>query len=282
MNAILKSQTGTTAVEECRVLVHTAAGEAALDLRVWSAPLEIAGEAFTLFACQDIGNEKRRQFLERIFLHDLKNTTSALKGFLSLLEFAGRDEKVRDRYLQNVNLLSDQILDEIQSQRILLAAESGELRIEPTRFSSLALLQEVLAGYSRPDLMDGRRLSLCGDSADAELENDPTILKRVLGNMVKNAIEASVPGETVTLGCTATDQEVAFWVQNPTYMPENIRLQVFNRSFSTKGIGRGLGTFSMKFLTDRYLKGRIAFTSSEPEGTRFTATYLRRFPAGEP
>jgi signal transduction histidine kinase len=55
-------------------------------------------------------------------------------------------------------------------------------------------------------------------------------------------------------------------------MPREVQLQLFKRSFTTKGTGRGLGTYSMKLLTERYLKGRIAFTSSETDGTTFTVT----------
>jgi signal transduction histidine kinase len=153
---------------------------------------------------------------------------------------------------------------------VLLAAEQGELQTVPAHGSALALAQDLLGVFGRNDLLDGRQLRLDLSSRDARFVNDLSILKRVLGNMLRNAIEASVPGETVLLGCAPFGDDVRFWVQNPTYMPENIRLQVFQRSFSTKGAGRGLGTYSMKLLTEQYLGGRIGFTSSEAAGTRFT------------
>jgi Signal transduction histidine kinase regulating citrate/malate metabolism len=56
-------------------------------------------------------------------------------------------------------------------------------------------------------------------------------------------------------------------------MPREVQLQLFQRSFSTKGSNRGLGTYSMKLLTERYLHGSIAFTVSEEEGTTFFARY---------
>ncbi|MGO9255131.1 MAG: hypothetical protein ACLQU1_02335 [Bryobacteraceae bacterium] len=56
-------------------------------------------------------------------------------------------------------------------------------------------------------------------------------------------------------------------------MPAKVRLQVFQRSFSTKGMGRGLGTYSIKFLTERYLQGQVSFGSVEGEGTTFMACY---------
>jgi len=42
--------------------------------------------------------------------------------------------------------------------------------------------------------------------------------------------------------------------------------------FPPKASGRGLGTYSIKLLTERYLKGSVAFTTSPEAGTRFTAT----------
>jgi signal transduction histidine kinase len=48
---------------------------------------------------------------------------------------------------------------------------------------------------------------------------------------------------------------------------------MFQRSFSTKGAGRGLGSYSVKLLSERYLNGKVSFTSSEDEGTTFIARY---------
>jgi hypothetical protein len=62
-------------------------------------------------------------------------------------------------------------------------------------------------------------------------------------------------------------------------MPELVRLQVFRRSFSTKPpAGRGIGTYSAKLITERYLGGSLSFTSSEEEGTTFTVTLPARNP----
>ena len=53
-------------------------------------------------------------------------------------------------------------------------------------------------------------------------------------------------------------------------MPKDVKLQIFQRSFSTKGIGRGIGTYSMKLITEQYLKGTISFVSNGAVGTTFT------------
>jgi hypothetical protein len=104
---------------------------------------------------------------------------------------------------------------------------------------------------------------------------DKLLLQRVLSNLVKNALEASLEGEQVSLDFQNQGAPV-FRVHNEAAMPEAVRLQVFRRSFSTKSpVGRGIGTYSAKLITERYLGGSLTFTSSEEEGTTFAVTLPR-------
>jgi len=279
VNAILQSQQGRWACEECRINVSRGGTETALDLRVWTFPTQFNGETFTLMTIADIADEKRKVFLERIFLHDIMNTATALRGYSRLLTTGSVKPDSRDHFIQRMDLLSDRIIDEIEAHRQLVAAENGELQMDLRPTGSMHLLQQLFVAYNRSDFLAGRELRVAQDSVDVEFKTDPVLLGRVIGNMIKNAIEAALPGETVTVGCRADEAAVCFWVHNPTYMPEEVRLQVFNRSFSTKGAGRGLGTYSMKFLTERYLGGHISFTSVEEAGTTFKALYPVARPA---
>jgi sensor histidine kinase regulating citrate/malate metabolism len=49
-------------------------------------------------------------------------------------------------------------------------------------------------------------------------------------------------------------------------------MQIFQRSFSTKGTGRGIGTYSVKLLTEKYLQGEVSFISTKEFGTTFYIT----------
>jgi signal transduction histidine kinase len=98
---------------------------------------------------------------------------------------------------------------------------------------------------------------------------DPILLNRVVTNMAKNALEASIENETVVLKAVTYAKKIIISVQNKAVMDDEVKLQVFHRSFSTKGEGRGLGTYSIKLLSERYLGGKVSFESSEEEGTIF-------------
>jgi len=100
---------------------------------------------------------------------------------------------------------------------------------------------------------------------------DPVLVKRVAINMVKNACEASVEGQKVKIGFSRTSDSVVIKVHNESSIPEEVSSSIFKRSFSTKGEGRGLGTYSMRLLTERYLQGKIYFTSNKKSGTTFYA-----------
>lgn len=273
-NAILESQKGKFKVDECRITAVTTQGEEALDLRAWASPITMNGEQFTFMVLVNIAEEKKKLFLERIFLHDIMNTAVALRGFSQLLDTESRnDEKLANEFLSRISFLSERIIDEINAHRQLVAAENNDLVPETKKINSKLFLGDLYATYNRPDMLENRKLVTDWASHEIEFESDPTLLGRVVGNMIKNAIEASMPGETITIGCRTENQTIIFWVHNSTYMPENIRLQLFKRSFSTKGRGRGLGTYSMKYLTEKYLKGSITFSTSEPEGTIFEAHF---------
>jgi CheY-like chemotaxis protein len=269
--AVLGSQQGRAQMEECRISIDRDGHHEALDLRMWANPVVIDGTTFTLLSSRDIADEKRKAFLERIFLHDLMNTATALRGATALMD--GGDPSEHEATAQHIGSLSSRIIEEINSQRQLIAAESNELVATPLALHSAEFLLSIFSTWRCSELLEGKTLRIAADSVDVAFRSDPSLLGRVVGNMTKNAIEASQPGQVVTLGCRLEEGKVVFWVNNPTFMPERVRLQIFNRSFSTKGAGRGLGTYSMKYLTEKYLEGDISFTSTNNEGTTFVARY---------
>jgi signal transduction histidine kinase len=262
---------GEAALDECRIRRDAGGEEAALELRVWGRPLVVAGTRFMIFALADVSHEKRRYLLERIFFHDIANTAGFIQGAVEMLALRanGGEDGQAELFTRRLQHAAERLLDEIEGQRLLQAAEHNRLELAAAAYSSLALLQEQVHFYAAHPVAARRILRLDAGSDDVTVVLDAAVLGRVLGNMIKNALEACAPGETATAGCRADGGAVQFWVHNPGMIAPAVQHQIFQRTFSTRGPDRGLGTYSMKLLGEGYLGGRVSFTSSEEGGTVF-------------
>ncbi len=266
VNAILDALAGRPAIEEC--CINASRGDA-LDLRVTATPFQWRAQEYVLMVLEDVSDEKRRAVLERTFFHDLLNTAGGVSGIAGLI---AADATAYEAFRGDLLTSSMLLVNEIKCQRMLLSAEQGELAAVPAATSTRQVLEDVQHLYAHHPVADGRRIALDPGLVDAPLETDPTILARVLGNLVKNALEATPIDGVVTLGANVADGARAFWCHNPGAIPPALQPQVFRRSFSTKGPGRGTGTYSVRLFTERYLHGTVAFTSNPADGTRFTVT----------
>jgi len=177
-----------------------------------------------------------------------------------------------------LHALSRQLIEQIRAQRDLAAAERGTLTPSWSTIVLGDLFDDLRAAYETHPVAKDRTIKFVAQIPDGwSMQSDRVLLNRVLGNLIKNALEASEPGGQVTVTCDLVNgDQVRFSVHNATVMPRNVQLQVFKRSFSTKGgTGRGLGTFSVKLLTTQHLGGQVAFESARGRGTTFLVTLPR-------
>ena len=277
LQAILKSLQGQKDIQECRL--KTEKGES-FDYRILTSPIQISGTRYAIVVISNINDEKRRKALERIFFHDVLNTAAGIKGITHLL--TDSDPEEREELITYLAKLSDQLIDEIQSQRQLTMAENNELMLDISSVFIDDIFNFIVEQYTYNNSVKSIAIKISPDSKFACLRTDAGILRRILGNIVKNAIEASPKGASVVLSCTQiTDDYVQVKVNNAGVIPADVQLQIFNRSFSTKGANRGLGTYSIKLLTERYLKGRTYFESNAIEGTSFYLELPKEIPEGQ-
>lgn len=267
VTAILAQQgTGSSQTVEARITITGPDGDSSLDLEVTAAPLNVQGD-FTLFSLRDISAEKRRAILERMFFHDLLNLAGGLQGLLDHLPGLPAGEAAEVQRLAAE--VSVELRDEILAGRALSAAERGELQLSPQPVDVPALLDSVAGAYRKNPFARSRHLIVLPVAGRPVLHSDPVLLRRILGNLILNALEAIPKGAAVTLSYESDPQPV-FRVHNPGAIPRHIALQIFQRSFSTKSrSGRGIGTYSVKMLTERYLKGSARFESNLEDGTTF-------------
>jgi len=229
---------------------------------------DVEDESFFLVILEDTSSHSQRRDLERTFFHDLLNTAGGMQGLTGILQDATDDELPDLKY--SVKNMADQLVEEILSQRDLLAAETGELKTCFRPLNSTQVVDTVINTYRSHGSTGQRIISLAHGAQRFLFHSDPILLNRVLGNMVKNALEATMEPSIVTIDCGQNSSEAWFSVHNQGYIAPDVQSRIFQQSFSTKGKGRGTGTFSMQLFAEKYLGGRIRFESNAAAGTTFT------------
>ncbi|MGK2943684.1 MAG: ATP-binding protein [Desulfuromonadales bacterium] len=216
-------------------------------------------------------NVERSRLLERLFFHDLLNLAGSLRGFIELLQDGDLQDKQQVTKL--LEETTEHIIDEIETQQILSAAENRKLTVNAEYLQVRPLLDTLLAIYRHHQCIGNRNLVLSEPVDDFLLQSDPALLTRILGNLIKNALEATPPAGTVRMACKEVGDEAVFTVNNPGEIPEQVRKKIFRGRVSTKSRNRGLGLHSIQLLVD-VLGGKVEVTSSSDEGT----TFLVRLP----
>jgi len=268
INSIVNSKKNNEkTTEECRIKRMVNGKEFSIELEVTSTPFVYEEEYFTIFSVIDITDRKRRGLIERIFFHDILNTAGSLNNIFEILNEVTEEE--RQELMQIASSLSQQILEEITTQRLLLQAENESLVVNKQTLDSLDFLRIIEKDMKYHEVAKKKVIELDKSSENVTFTSDPVILRKIMNNMVKNAFEASIAGEKVTLKVHRVDEKLRFSVHNSIYMPPEVEKQVFMRSFSTKGVQRGLGTYSMKILGEQYLEGKVNFITDPIAGTTF-------------
>jgi len=223
---------------------------------------------------QDISNEKRMENLEKVFLHDLLNTAGSLNGLLTMLK-TETDPNEERALIEMSEEASRDIIDEINIHRKFRQAENGDL-VPDFKFIKVADIVNSVVEKIKGDFVSRNKMIQISEIPDdMYFETDRMLFSRVLTNMVRNALEATDEGGNVKIRVMDSTKNVRFEVQNNVVMKQEVKHQIFQRSFSTKGTGRGTGTYSIKLLTENYLNGIAGFVSTEDIGTMFFVEFLK-------
>jgi K+-sensing histidine kinase KdpD len=269
VNAIFESQeTNHKSVRETSISSVIDGQQKSWDLKITSTPVKLSNHDFYVLSLQDISYEKRLAALERIFFHDLLNIVSGLNGLLTIIKDGIAPEETLE-LISKSEEISRNIIEEINQYRQLRAAEEGDIQVKREHINSIEFLSSAISLISSHETGQNKLILIADNSYDIVFSTDKTLLQRILINLLKNALEATLHGGTVLAGIENRGDRIRFWVSNDGVIPHDIQMQIFKRSFSTKGKGRGLGTYSIRLLAENYLKGKAGFTSNKMNGTIF-------------
>jgi two-component system nitrogen regulation sensor histidine kinase NtrY len=134
------------------------------------------------------------------------------------------------------------------------------------RHAQLAdILQQAASLYR--DVKPGVTVSVTV-APDIELLMDPEQISRAVGNLLKNAVEATESGE-IRVTARRAPHRVVIEVADPGRgVPDADKERLFLPYFSTKGRGTGLGLAIVHRIVNDH-DGRISVHDNHPRGTRF-------------
>lgn len=269
VNAILESvRTQSSTTREARISSDVEGRLLSWDLKITSSPIKLDDQTFYALTLQDISKEKKLMAIERVFFHDLLNTAGGLNGLLTILKMGTESDKMSDLIIKSEEV-SQSILEDIMSYRSLRAAEDGDIVLKIEKVNSIELLKSSISRISYHEVGQNKNIDIEEHAASTDFETDKLLLSRVLINLLKNALEATEVNGLVSIMVEDYQDKLIYSVKNSGVMPDEVRMQIFQRSLSTKGRDRGIGTYSVRLMTENYLKGKVSFISNTAEGTIF-------------
>lgn len=269
VNAMLESmESGKPVVKEARISAMMDEKEiTSYDLKVKASPLFFEGEQYTIVSINDISDRKRRAFLETSYLSEMYGAASELSSVVSAIRKEELDTDNRS-IVETAEKVNNELMTDLLAQKMLNEAEDGTLVVKPSLCIASRLLNELEEFLRDQEIAKNRKLFVDPFSHAIKFLTDAVIVRRVLLNLVTNALEAVDEGMIVKISVRLNDKFIKFSIFSPLELTEEAKHQIFQRSFSTKGPNRGLGTYTARLLTTKYLKGKIYF-SSDQAGTTF-------------
>lgn len=257
---------------DCTLSVRRSERRVDLDLRVRASPLDLDGERFTLVGVTDVSAERRRQMLERSFAGDVQQQITALRGAAAALA----DPSPAPEALVRVRRLVHQLDRALMIQRALAAGMGGSLEPQPRTVAIADELAQLAQTVERNPAAKARRLELVQPPPGEMMSVDSAMLQHVLVAMTLNALEATRVNGVVRVAVDVGVALVSFRVWSAAAIPAVLVHRIFQRYFTTRGPGRGNGTWSMKVVGEEMLRGEVGFRTSETAGTTFWITVPRR------
>ncbi|MGF3523167.1 MAG: sensor histidine kinase, partial [Candidatus Bathyarchaeia archaeon] len=129
------------------------------------------------------------------------------------------------------------------------------------------LIQETLA---KVKVSDDIKVDVQVEDNLLKLKTDPLFVKRILTNLITNAVQAMPNGGKITLKAALEGNEACISVEDTGEgIPDEVKSKLFKPLVTTKPRGQGFGLVVVKRLVEA-LGGKVTFESEVGKGTKFT------------
>jgi two-component system, OmpR family, sensor histidine kinase BaeS len=218
----------------------------------------------------EAGDARRRAFLADV-AHEMRTPLTVLQGQLEAMA-DGIYPADRDRLLALLGQ-SRSMARLVEDLRTISLAEVGALELHPTNTEIRPLLDEVVMAHDQAARATGVHLFIEPSSQPSFARIDPSATRRILANVVSNALRHTPPGGSISIAAGETDGggRVPVVVRDTgTGIPAELAPRVFERfAKGETSDGSGLGLAIARDLAEA-MGGSIDLTSIEGAGTTAT------------
>ncbi len=209
--------------------------------------------------------------------HDLKTPIARIQGNAELLLESPQLEAKQRKGLTTIVATTEQMSDYVETVLDLNRVESGQLQIRLESRDINVTLQEVL---------DEKRVLAQEKGIELRSELEPLftvrydvrLMRRVIGNLIENAIKYSPENSTITVVSLESDGQVRVEVRDQGIgIPEAEQARVFEKFYRAEGVtqtgikGTGLGLYLVKYFVELH-KGGVSLKSELGKGSTFSVS----------
>ena len=169
--------------------------------------------------------------------HELRTPLTTIKALTRLLMRNGLSETKRREYVETISVECDRQIDLVLNLLDLSRIEGGVLRVTHERVDVSEVLSSVVKAETRSAEKRRHELRIAPNSDVPPACGDPKELRRVLSNVIENAIKYTPDGGRIILSARQEDSQVAISITDN---------------------GRGIPPEDMPILFDKFHRGRPA------------------------
>jgi two-component system phosphate regulon sensor histidine kinase PhoR len=257
---------------------------------VTGSPFPGAGDSphGAVLTFRDVTERRRLEQVRRDFVanasHELRTPLTSIRGFVEALEDGAMAEaETAARFLGKIRTHADRMASLVSDLLELSRLEAGEQAPRWDLVSAGAVVEEALGSVA--SLAQARGIALTDRvETDGEMRTDADRLRRLLENLLENAIKYTPEGGHVELAARAAEGAIVLEVKDDgPGIPAAHLPRIFERFYRVdKGRSRelggtGLGLSIVKHLAES-IEAQVAVASQVGRGTTFTV----RVPASSP
>ncbi|MDP2804379.1 MAG: response regulator, partial [Gallionellaceae bacterium] len=201
-----------------------------------------------------------REEVDRMTAHDLKNPIGGIINFTDMLlndEMMTQDQK---ELLEAVGESAHTLLNMVTLSLDLFKIEQGVYELQPSRIDLIQIIRKLLTEKSAE--IGAKSLHVTntlahtvvkeGEEPEFTVQGDGLLCYSMLGNLIKNAVEAAPTGGKLAITYSHSDEgRGAIKITNSGAAPDHVRASFFDKYVTAgKKGGTGLGTYSAKLLAE--------------------------------